>query len=70
MVTLHEFLACSGNTRGYEERFNLWVHPSYDEPFEVEFTMHNVLKYAGCPVLYFYPDTDSNKRWIEVGVQL
>ena len=69
MVMLHELLACSGNTRDYEQRFELWVHPAHDDPYQVEFNMHNVLKYAGCPVIYFSPDHRNNKMWIDIGVQ-
>lgn len=71
MVTLHEFLACSGNTRYYKERFKLWVHPAYDDPYEVEVNLHNVVKYAGCPVIYFAPDKHTETgMWIDIGVQL
>lgn len=71
MIKLHELLAASGDTRDFSKRYELWIHSPWDEEcHEVPINEYNLIKYAGCEVLFFSPDYHQDKGcWTVIGVK-
>lgn len=73
-MKLHEFLAASGNTKFFDERFEIWVHYSPNDAKEeecerIEVSLYNIIKYAGYDVIYFGSDYQKSKgSYITVGI--
>lgn len=71
-MRLYEFLAASGNTKCFGDRFEVWVHHPYDEDmlYSIDIDdMGDFVKYAGCEVFYFHSDYKDSHSWTVVGVK-
>lgn len=72
-MTLSEFLAASGQTKDFEDRFEVWVHPPYDDDrcYQIELNLYNMIRYAEHEVIYFCPDYHpaTKRLWIAVGIK-